>query len=213
MECLICGNLCDGFEDERKGIVYFECSSCQFIMKSKEHFASFDKQKERYNLHNNNEEDEGYQSYFQRFIDFALRAGEKPKHTLDFGCGASTLLAQMFQKEGVNCDFYDPIYHPDESYKSKSYDLITSVEVFEHLHDPKAILEMLTQHLNPNGYIAIQTAFYLNDRERFLSWYYRLDPTHIVFFSRHSLAVLAEQVGMSVVDDNAKNMVLLQKSN
>ena len=207
---MVCGNLCDSFEDEKKKLLYYQCLSCHFIMKSKENFASFDEQKERYNLHNNNEDDIGYQAYFQRFIDFTLRDIEKPESALDFGCGASSLLAQMFEKEGITCDFYDPIYHADESYKNKSYDLITSVEVFEHLHDPKAILKMLSQYLNPNGSIAIQTAFHLHDRDRFLNWYYRLDPTHIVFFSLKSLEALAEEAGMSVVACNSKNMVLLQ---
>ncbi|MEA2029257.1 MAG: class I SAM-dependent methyltransferase [Campylobacterota bacterium] len=211
MRCLICDTLCDSFEDAKRGVLYFECSSCHFIMKSKEHFSSFDTQKERYDLHNNSEENEGYQEYFQRFIDFALSDIPKPRSVLDFGCGASSLLAQMISKEGIACDFYDPIYHPNESYKNKTYDLITSVEVFEHLHDPKATLEMLIQSLNPKGYIALQSAFHPHDRERFLSWYYRLDPTHIVFFSPKSFEALAKSLNLSIVASNAKNMVLLQR--
>jgi len=211
IKCLICDTLCDSFEDTKRGVLYFECPTCHFIMKSKEHFSSLDTQKERYDLHINSEEDEGYQEYFQRFIDFALSDIPKPKSVLDFGCGASSLLAQMMQKEGIACDFYDPIYHPNEHYKNETYDVITSVEVFEHLHDPKATLEMLIQSLNPKGYIALQSAFHPHNRDKFLKWYYPHDPTHIVFYSLTSFEALAKRVDMSIVATNSKNMVLLQK--
>ena len=212
MKCLICDSRCSSFEDAKRGVLYFECPSCHFIMKSKEHFSDFERQKERYDLHNNCEENVEYQEYFQRFIDFALRDISKPKSVLDFGCGASWLLAQMIQKEGIACDFYDPIYHPNESYKNRSYDLITSVEVFEHLHDPKATLEMLTQRLNPKGYIAVQSEFHPQNRDAFLNWYYRLDPTHIVFYSLKSFEALVKSLNLSIVASNAKNMVLLGTS-
>ncbi|MEA3491423.1 MAG: class I SAM-dependent methyltransferase [Campylobacterota bacterium] len=211
MKCLICSRDSQYFEDTKHHIVYFECSSCQFVMKSPENFSNFIEQKERYDLHNNDENDAGYQAYFQRFIDFVLPDIARPKSALDFGCGVSSLLSQMIGRDGVSCDYYDPIYHPDDSYADQSYDLIMSVEVFEHLHNPREVFEMLSNHLTPQGYLAIQTAFYLNDRERFLHWHYRLDPTHVVFFSMRSFEVLAKQAGLVIVKSNSKNMILLKK--
>ncbi len=211
MECLICNNICSSFEDSRQNILYYECGSCQFVMKSSENFSDFIEQKQRYDLHNNSEESEGYKAYFQRFLDFVLPDIPKPTRALDFGCGASSLLAQMLIKDNIKTDFYDPIYYPKEVYRDNSYDLIVSVEVFEHLHNPKDIFKMLVERLNPNGYLAIQTAFYLNDRDRFLSWHYRLDPTHVVFFSLNSLKVLASEFGMRVIKDDNKQMVLMQR--
>ncbi len=213
MKCLICAKKCDSFEDTAKGILYYECYSCGFIMKSPEHLSDFSEQKKRYDLHNNSPESEGYRAYFQRFVDFVLPCVDTPKNALDFGCGESSLLAQILTHNQISTDFYDPIYHPKEVYKDKKYDLIVSVEVFEHLHNPKDIFKMLIEHLQPNGYLAIQTAFYQNNRERFLHWHYRLDPTHVIFFSLKSLEKLADIFNMRVIKNDAKQMILMQKKN
>ncbi|TET90999.1 MAG: class I SAM-dependent methyltransferase, partial [Sulfurovum sp.] len=113
MTCHICSKECSGFVDEKTTIVYGYCKTCQYIFKSSEHHQDFSTQKERYNLHENDENDEGYQAYFKRFLDFTLPLVGQPKRALDFGCGRSSLLASLLEKEGVNCDYYDPIYHPN----------------------------------------------------------------------------------------------------
>ena len=212
MNCLICDTECSEFTDKKSKINYFECSECQFVMKSPENFSDFSEQKERYNLHNNNEEDTGYQAYFQRFIDF-LELDSRPTihKALDFGCGASLLLSKMLTNDGIPSDAYDPIYHPNEQFKEQSYDLIASVEVFEHLHDPKAVFAMLVEQLNSDGYLAIQTAFYQNNRDAFLQWHYRLDPTHVIFFSSRTFEVLADMFEMEICKCDEKNKVLLRK--
>jgi len=194
----------------KSDIVYFECSRCRFIMKSPHIFADFEKQKMRYDLHENSEGDIGYQNYFKRFLDFVLPQIDEAKRALDFGCGASTLLSQMIERYDIECDYYDPIYYPSESFKSKRYDLIVSVEVFEHLHNPKEVFEMLIDRLNPNGYLAIQTQFHPNSREKFLKWYYHLDPTHIIFFTPKTLETLADMYSLELISHNDKNMILFQ---
>ncbi|MDQ7084977.1 MAG: class I SAM-dependent methyltransferase [Sulfurovum sp.] len=134
---------------------------------------------------------------------------DKPKNALDFGCGRSTLLASLLQKEGISCDYYDPIYHPHTLKEGKKYDLIVSTEVFEHLHQPREVFEDLLLRLNPQGYLAIQTQFHPNDREEFKKWYYHQDPTHIVFFRAKTFQVLAKTYGCKYLVDNDKNMVIL----
>ncbi len=183
MDCMICGHSTCSFIDEKSEIEYFECTDCKLIMKSTDCFTDFKEQKLRYDLHDNSVDNIGYQKYFGRFVDFILPQIDKVSSALDFGCGASTLLPQILEDHDMKCDYYDPIYYPDLSFQSRKYDLIVSVEVFEHLHDPRAIFAMLVDRLKPNGYLAIQTEFRPFSRDKFLNWYYRLDPTHIVFFS------------------------------
>ncbi len=211
MNCLICDSICSSFEDAKEGIVYYECDSCTLIMKSKENLSSFVEQKKRYDLHQNSSDSIGYRDYFQRFIDFVLPLKHYPQNGLDFGCGKSTLLADMLTQNSIPTDFYDPIYHPNKIYKSNSYDLILSIEVFEHLHNPKEVFSILIEHLNIDGYIAIQTAFRPDTKEEFLKWYYRLDPTHVIFFSYKSLDILASKYGMRVIRDDRKQMVLMER--
>jgi len=198
--------------DKKLHMRYHHCNMCLFIFKSPEHYQAYDEQKERYDLHQNQENSEGYQAYFRRFIDYILPITGNPESALDFGCGATSLLAKMMRKEGIDCDFYDPIYYPEISYKKKSYDLIVSVEVFEHLHHPREVFGHLFSLLNEGGYLAIQTQFHYNGIEQFLNWYYRLDPTHIVFFRPETFRYLADLYGGDYIGDNGKNMLVVQKT-
>lgn len=211
MNCHICNNICDTFVDEKTKITYYHCDNCEYIFKSPDCYQDFSVQKERYNLHENDEKDAGYQAYFQRFLDFTLPLVGKPETALDFGCGASSLLAKMLEKEGIECDYYDPIYHPDTLDEKKKYELIVSTEVFEHLHQPKEVFESLLDRLEEGAYLALQTQFHPNNVEAFKKWYYHQDPTHIVFFTAETFRVLCKEYGIEFISDNGKNMVLMRK--
>ncbi len=184
---------------------------CEYIYKSSEYYQDLQKQKERYDLHQNNEEDRGYRAYFQRFLDYIFTKIPPVNNALDFGCGKTSLLARMFNENNISCDYYDPIYHPQREYKDKYYDLIVSVEVFEHLHRPRKIFASLIEKLKIGGYLAIQTEFHPNNKEKFKSWYYHQDPTHIVFYRKKSFEVLAEMYHSKFVASNEKNIVILKK--
>jgi len=210
MKCLICNSSTEHFIDKKDNIEYFECKSCQFTMKSNNYFVDFSKQKQRYDLHENSENNIGYRDYFNRFLNFILEDIQKPKTALDFGCGATALLSKILKEKDIQCDFYDPIYYPKNNYNNK-YDLILSIEVFEHLHNPKETFKSLVEKINPNGYLAIQTAFYPQNRDKFLKWYYRLDPTHIIFFSPNTFKILADNHGLDIIKSNNKEMILMKK--
>ncbi len=211
MDCHICNKTTVSFIHDKTDITYYHCKDCEYIFKSSMCYQDFTAQKERYNLHENDAEDEGYQAYFKRFLDFTLPLVIKPKTSLDFGCGKSSLLASLLQKNGIACDYYDPIYHPDTLDESKKYELIVSTEVFEHLHQPRVIFESLLKRLEEGGYLALQTQFHPNDAEAFKKWYYHQDPTHIVFFTAQTFRVLCEMCGCEFVRDNGKNMVVMKK--
>ncbi|MDQ7047467.1 MAG: class I SAM-dependent methyltransferase [Sulfurovum sp.] len=211
MLCHICDTYTLSFIHEKTNITYHHCKDCEYIFKSPEVYQDFNTQKERYNLHTNDEEDEGYKAYFKRFLDFTLPLVGQPKTALDFGCGASTILSTMLKIEGIDCTYYDPIYHPDTLNNARKYQLIVSTEVFEHLQQPKEVFSALLERLEEGGYLAIQTQFYPCDREAFTKWYYHQDPTHIVFFSTQTFKVLSKNFDCTYIGDNGKNMIVLQK--
>ncbi len=211
MKCHICHQRTETFLDEKTDITYYHCKHCEYIFKNPECYQDLPTQKERYNLHQNDENDAGYQAYFQRFLDFLLPLVGTPGTALDFGCGRSALLASLLKKEGTDCDYYDPLYHPDKTYDSKKYELIVSTEVFEHLHQPREVFESLLERLEEGGYLAVQTQFHPNDVEAFKKWYYHQDPTHIVFFTAQTFKVLCNMYGCEYISENGKNMVLLRK--
>ncbi len=214
MDCHICNKVCNSFIHQKTGIQYYHCEECEYIFKSPKCYQNFEKQKERYNLHQNSERDEGYRAYFKHFLKFILPniSLSDIHRALDFGCGCTSLLAQLLEDKGINCDYYDPIYYPDNLDIVKKYDLIVSTEVFEHLHNPKEVFKELLDRLNDNGYLAIQIEFHTNDQVTFQKWWYPQDTTHIVFFRAKTFSVLCDIYNCRYITDNGKNMVLLKKN-
>ena len=211
VKCHICNQTTVSFKHEKTDIKYYHCKACEYIFKSPECYQDLETQKERYNLHENSEEDAGYRAYFQRFLDFVLPHIDNVKTALDFGCGRTSLLAQLLEDEGIACDYYDPIYHPHTLDETTKYDLIVSTEVFEHLHQPREVFAQLLEKLNCGGYLAIQTEFHSNEQASFQKWWYPQDETHIVFFRAKTFRVLCKIYGCQFVLDNAKNMVVMKK--
>jgi len=212
VNCNICNKKRKIFNNIKRKILYGYCESCEFIFKSPELYLSLSEQKKRYSFHNNNDKDEEYKKYFRNALSFTLNQISKPKKALDFGCGRTTLLAQLLEEEGVPCDYYDPIYYPKTLINRKLYDFIISVEVFEHLPNPREIFENLVNFLEVGGYLAIQTEFHANDIESFKTWWYPNDPTHIVFFRPKTFEVLCKLYDCSLIADNGKNIILIQKN-
>jgi hypothetical protein len=63
--------------------------------------------------------------------------------------------------------------------------------------------------LEDNGILAIMTSF-LSNIEDFENWYYRRDPTHVVFYSEKTFEVIADQRDWSY-EIISKNVVLFNK--
>jgi cyclopropane fatty-acyl-phospholipid synthase-like methyltransferase len=209
LNCHICQQDSHSFIHNKTQVQYYHCFHCEYIFKSEEYYRDFRVQKKRYDLHQNNDDDLGYQAYFQKFLNFTLEGIGKVKNVLDFGCGRSTVLARLIEDKAMTCDYYDPIYHPKVI--DKKYDLIVCVEVFEHLHEPSKVFEYLLSLLHEGGYLAIQTEFHSNDKEKFEKWYYPNDPTHIVFFRPKTFEYLAQIHGCKYIKDNAKNILIVEK--
>lgn len=212
MDCHICSQKTKYFTDETTSIVYYYCLGCEYIFKSLENYSSIEKQKARYDLHDNDEGSESYKAYYQRFLDFVLPLVGSPESALDFGCGKSTLLVNMLNNMNIKSTYYDPLYHPNTTYDSKKYELIVSTEVFEHLHRPDEVFVRLLSRLEQHGYLAIQTQFHPNNSDIFKRWYYHQDPTHIVFFRSQTFKVLCKIHGCKYIGDNEKNIVVIRKN-
>ena len=212
MRCLICQSECSSFMDKGTDSLTHHCSECDLIFKDPSLFQDLPTQKLRYDLHQNSAEDMGYRAYFQKFIDFELSSmGERdyPKSGLDFGSGRSSLLADMMSDIGITTLPYDPVYRADEKLLDARYDIVTSVEVFEHLTDPISSLKQIISMVSSGGLIAIRTEFH-HGVDGHAKWYYPKDPTHILFYTPKTFEKLSEIFGCKVVAHNEKNMILLE---
>jgi len=194
------------------GVLFYSCSRCELIFKEPSLFQSFDIQKERYDLHHNLSTDLGYRKYFQYFLDFVMPLLDMEisgSSVLDWGCGRSRLLCDMMEELGMRATPYDPIYHPDITINTR-YKLVTSVEVFEHLHDPLSTMKSITKRVDNAGMLAIRTEFHPPIQD-FNNWYYPKDPTHILFYTPKTFRILCDMFGYEYISDNGKNIILVRK--
>ncbi len=209
MQCKICQN--DKLVELTIGNIYYYCSKCGLIFIDPEFIVSPEKERSRYEEHNNDFNNKGYVNMFNKFIDKTVRPYiESIDKALDFGCGPGPVLAEILQKEGIKVDIYDPYFFPDKIFAGKKYDLITATEVFEHLQEPFSIMETLINHLNSGGYLAIMTNFHPGV-DKFKDWYYHRDITHITFYNPKSLMCLVSQFPVRKVFDDNESYFLAQK--
>lgn len=128
---------------------------------------------------------------------------------VDFGSG-SGLFVRLLRDQGLNARGYDKYTDqwlcrdfrvPELSAESRlDADLVTAIEVFEHLPEPGTTLDTIVQNLSPDGAILLATSLYDRDRHG-AGWDY-LNPEHgqhINFFSRKGLSTLAQAHGLQAV--------------
>jgi SAM-dependent methyltransferase len=126
-------------------------------------------------------------------VDVARRRGLEamgiePSHTL----AAHAAAAGIPIIEGVL---------PQAALAGRRFDLVTLVDVIEHVADPIGLLRQSAAHLNPNGVLVVVTPDIASVPSRLMGkrwWHYRL--AHIGYFSRGSLAIAASRANLTVLD-------------
>jgi len=208
----VCHESTREIRDKKRELRYYRCLSCGFIALDEKFIVTSEREKKQYDQHNNSLENEGYVQMFEDFIELSIGTYLEHINTvLEFGSGPEPVLSVLLKRRGLEVDNYDLYYAPKKIYKDKSYDLITSTEVFEHLSKPLEILTLLTKHLNSGGYITLMTKFPPEEDQEFLNWWYRRDPTHIGFFTPKSFEVMAKKVGLNFLKTINQNIVVFQK--
>lgn len=178
---------------------YHLCSFCQLVFVAREDLISFDQEKERYEAHENNPDDEGYSKYLQKIvIEIKPQLPETGKG-LDFGCGKTTILADHLKNLNYEMDSYDAYFLKDESIWDKQYDFIILSEVIEHLRMPRQEMRQLMRVLKPQGKLFIKTKYMPSSKAEFDQWFYKRDSTHVQFFSPESMGYLQNFLGLSSV--------------
>jgi len=76
-----------------------------------------------------------------------------------------------------------------------SFDVVTAIEVVEHLPDPLPVLRAMRRLLKPGGVLFLTTGNARPYRERILSWSYVVPDVHVSFFEPATLALALEQSG------------------
>jgi len=173
---------------------YRICPVCEAVFLDPARLPGREEERERYLLHENDPADPGYRNFLSRLAGPLLRRLLPGREGLDYGCGPGPALARILEEAGHRVRLYDPFFHPDNRALERQYDFVTCSETVEHFHRPAEEFERLDKLLRPGGWLAVMTAFRPAGRE-FAAWYYRRDPTHVVFYREATFRRLAGRFG------------------
>lgn len=210
MTCPLCLNnniehyLSDKFRD------YWQCASCQLVFVKPEQFLPIGYEKSIYDKHQNNPDDLGYRKFLNKLLIPLTQKIIKRAKGLDFGSGPGATISVMLKEQGFHMHDYDIFYANNPELLTQKYDFITCTEVIEHLHNPHQEITMLSKLLKQNGHLGIMTKRVI-DKNRFSTWHYKNDLTHVCFYSDDAFEYIAKQWGFDLEVINS-DTVILQKN-
>lgn len=188
---------------------YWRCAVCdaRFL----EPAGRLDAQSEHrhYLFHENDVNDPDYRRFLSKLANPMLAVLPAGSEGLDYGCGPGPALGAMMAEQGHGIAYYDPFFVPEAGVLLRQYDFVLCSEVIEHFHDPAAEFRRLRYLVRPGGWIGIMTCFQTDD-DRFSTWHYPKDPTHVVFYREATLQWLAQAAGWSCHIPQ-KDVAILQK--
>lgn len=136
---------------------------------------------------------------------------------LDFGCGHGLLMLYLIEN-GFDCDGYDK-YNPKFDYFEigKKYNIITMVEVVEHISYPFEEIDVIRDMLAPNGVLYVETSFVDVAKEEKIPlddfFYINPEVGHSTIFSHLGLDILMLTKGFRPLEHFNRNARIFQKLN
>ncbi|MFN4023418.1 MAG: class I SAM-dependent methyltransferase [Hyphomonas sp.] len=173
---------------------YWRCETCRATFLDPRQHPSPGEELAHYQLHENDPSDPGYRRFLSKLAVPLLARLPASACGLDYGCGPGPALAAMLREAGHSVALYDPFFFPDRAALDQTYDFVTCTETAEHFHRPAEEFSRLMAQVRPGGILAIMTCFQTDD-DRFATWHYRMDPTHVVFYRAETLAFIAAAQG------------------
>ena len=193
--------LCNGTEPRHLQIpepsIYFACPACDLHFLHPDQRLSADKERSRYLLHENSLTDIGYQIFVKPLFDEIVRHFPRTSIGLDFGSGHSPVLAELLKQRGYSIQLYDPFFCPNPGALDHKYDFVVACEVAEHFFEPASEFIRLRRLVKDGGSLFLMTLLVEPQKQDFTSWYYRKDPTHVVFYSANTIRWIAQRFGFS----------------
>ena len=191
MKCIVCKSSKVIFRYV-EGKKYWTCKYCLAKFLDSKHHLDPLSEKKRYLEHNNQIKDEKYRKFLSRLLKPLEKKISSNDNGLEFGCGHGPALADMLIGNGYKVDLYDPFFFPNKDLLNKQYKFVTCTETVEHFFDPYNEFTLLDKLLLSGGWLGVMTCFLTADSQ-FDKWYYRKDPTHVVFYARETFEIIAEQ--------------------
>lgn len=195
--CPLCLFACADFfyEDPRR--LYLHCPRCFLIFVPRRFHLSLEEEKKRYDLHQNNPHDPAYRKFLEKLAHPIAERLPSGAEGIDFGSGPAPTLSLLLSQRGFPTVNHDPFYENNPEALQKSYDFLVCSESMEHFSRPCEEWELFLKLVRKGGWIGIMTER-VEAEVDFPGWYYKMDPTHISFYSRNTFQWLAERDGLTV---------------
>lgn len=205
MNCLLCHTTATSERDEA-----FFCTNCGLVFKNPIVHLNPAEDLKRYSEHQNNEKDQGYLDFLSKLTNPLAQFLPAQFNALDFGCGPGPALSMLLEKMGGAVENYDPIFYPKEDLLNNIYDVVTTTEVVEHFKNPLGDWTLLISRVRPGGLLGVMTQF-INPGIDYRSWWYKNDPTHVVFYQEKTFNFLADKFNLEVLFNDRKSVVIFKK--
>jgi len=199
------------YQSNRVNLVrdFLQCTNCQLVFVPSRFHLSAAQQKYRYLEHNNDPMDSGYRDFLSRLMAPLLPLLKEGDTGLDFGCGPGPALAEMLKESGYEMDLYDPLFQDNDSTLKNTYDFVTCTETIEHFIHPASDFVLLDSVLKNGGVVGIMTSI-LYEEVLFEDWYYKLDPTHVSFYTPSTMEWISDHFNW-IIKSTHKNLYFFIK--
>ena len=208
MKCIVCESWSVSFR-YIEGKKYWSCHFCFAKFLDSVHYLDHVSEKKRYLEHNNEIKDTKYRKFLSRLLEPLATKLAANDYGLEFGCGHGPALADMLIGNGYKVELYDPFFFPNKNLLKKQYNFVTCTETIEHFFDPAKEFNLLDKLLLNGGWLGVMTCILTHDYQ-FDNWHYRKDPTHVVFYTKKTFEIIAEQRDWTC-EIPAKDIVLFCK--
>lgn len=128
---------------------------------------------------------------------------------LDYGCGNGGLVRWVRERTPARCVGFEegwiadtarkhgiPILDEAEIDASGPFDVITAIEVLEHVVDPKAFVAKIARLLAPGGVFFYTTGNAVRHAGRLPQWGYVVPEIHVSFFEPRTMERLFADAGL-----------------
>lgn len=201
------------YELTKDGCAYSQCSACDFLFyRASELGQVRDYDKDYWDGERQEALRREREDCFLRAIELIYLSAIPVENILDFGSGVGVTVGMLRDGLGLNAVGVDPFGEFGESpflhrmtlkelhgkYPQGYFDAIYSIEVFEHLEDPRQTMSELCYFLKPGGKLLVNTG-----TREFLAKYdpeaNYIDPLvrgHISIYALKSFDALGREVGL-----------------
>ena len=128
---------------------------------------------------------------------------------LDFGCGNGGLVRHVTRHSGCQVEGFEEgwiaehvraqgipmLTRADLARRQGGYDIVTAIEVLEHVPDPVACLREMRALLKPGGLLFLTTGNAQPRRNSLLKWHYVIPEIHVGYFEPQTLAQALTRAG------------------